>query len=47
MTWAYVGLACFGVVPIIVKVVLIWRARHAAPLDEETRRRYDDAVQGP
>jgi hypothetical protein len=47
VTWAYVGLALFGVLPVIVKAVAIYRARHAPPSDAETTRRYDEAVQGP
>jgi hypothetical protein len=47
MTWAYVGLALFGLVPVIVKAVLIYRARHAPPLTDEEIRKWDEAVRGP
>jgi hypothetical protein len=48
MTWAYVGLAAFGVLPVIVKAVLIYRARRdLARMSPEERTRWDDAVRGP
>lgn len=47
MTWAYVGLAVFGLLPLLVKAVAIYRARRAPPLTDEQRRKWDEAVQGP
>jgi len=48
MTWAYVGMALFGVLPLIVKAIIVWRGRRALrAMDDATRARWDEAVRGP
>jgi hypothetical protein len=50
MRWAYIGLAV-GVLGIIGRIALVAherrRHRDAPPVDPETERRIDSAVQGP
>lgn len=49
--WPYFGFIVFGVGAVIVKAVLVVREgrrfRSRAPMTEEEKRKWDDAVRGP